>query len=245
MRKIQTMPGDVSPFLGGVAAIREFPRAADVSSARPFVTISREGGAGGRTLAQQLIARLNELEPDAPPWRMWDRELVQEVATRHRIPESLVESVDERTRNWLEDLLVNLTSSESLSDETVYRHVSVTIRALAQAGRAVIVGRGGAFVTRDAGQGVHVRLVAPLEHRVALTAWRSRQSLEAARAEVKRQDAERAEFYRHYWGIDRVLPEHFTLTMNTAAMQVDQMVSCILTLLPQPAPARSGLEAVS
>ena len=40
------------------------------------------------------------------------------------------------------------------------------VRALAEVGRVIIVGRGGVFITRDLPGGIHVRLVAPREWRV-------------------------------------------------------------------------------
>ena len=42
----------------------------------------------------------------------------------------------------------------------------MTIRSLATAGRTVIVGRGGVFLTKGLTAGVHVRLTAPMEYRV-------------------------------------------------------------------------------
>jgi cytidylate kinase len=233
---MQMMQGDSSPFIGGVAVLPDFPRVQTASRVHPFITISRQSGAGGSTLAAQLVERLNVLDPAPHPWRMWNRDLVQEVATRHKVPAALVESVDERTRNWLEDMLANLSTSESPSEEAVYKRVAATIHALAQAGRAVIVGRGGVLITHGLSKGIHLRLVAPLEHRVALTAWRLRISMDAAGAEVRRQDAEREQFYKRYWGISALLPEHFTLSMNTAALQVEQMVSCIIAGMRQDLP---------
>ena len=68
----------------------------------------------------------------------------------------------------------------------VYRRVASTIRALAGAGRAVIVGRGGAFITADLAAGIHVRIVAPAEFRVREMARRLGISADAA-ADVVRE----------------------------------------------------------
>src|SRR5688500_10565809 len=38
----------------------------------PFVTVSRQAGAGGRTFAQSLAERLNAAGPVDRPWAVWD-----------------------------------------------------------------------------------------------------------------------------------------------------------------------------
>jgi hypothetical protein len=57
---------------------------------QPFVTISRQAGAGGRTLAKALAERLTEIDPSDRPWAAWDGELVEKVAAEQRIPVSSV-----------------------------------------------------------------------------------------------------------------------------------------------------------
>jgi hypothetical protein len=125
---------------------------------RPFVTIAREAGAGGRSLSHALADALNQRD-DTTRWRAFDRELVEKVAADHQISETLVESLEKKTRSWLDELLV----SGPESSFGVYRRVAATIRALAEVGGAVIVGRGGVFVTEGLPGGIHIRLVAPLE----------------------------------------------------------------------------------
>jgi hypothetical protein len=51
---------------------------------QPFVTISRQAGAGGRSFARGLAARLNELDPGGLPWTVWDNELVERWRTNVR-----------------------------------------------------------------------------------------------------------------------------------------------------------------
>jgi len=115
-----------------------------------------------------------------------------------------------------------------------------TIRALATAGPTVIVGRGGVYATSDLPGGVHVRLVAPVESRVAHMAQQMNVPKETAAAEVRRLDRDREAFHRRYWPGQALLPEIFTATFNTAAATENQMVNCILALLPAGAAGSGG-----
>lgn len=60
----------------------------------------------------------------------------------------------------------------------------MTIRALAISGRAVIVGRGGVFLTAGMPGGIHLRIVAPVRHRITHMAERDGISQEAAAEKV-------------------------------------------------------------
>lgn len=200
----------------------------------PFVTISRQAGAGGRTLARRLVERLNALDANELPWSSWDRELVEKAATEHDIPESLIESLEETRHTWFREFMDGLSFSNRHppTDEfKVYRRVAVTIRALARLGRTVIVGRGGVFLTAGMPGGMHLRLVAPLEHRIAHMAKLMSISPGQAATQVRQIEHNRRAFYRRYWPGRKLLPEMFTLTINTAALADEEMVDCLVPLV--------------
>jgi hypothetical protein len=107
----------------------------------------------------------------------------------------------------------------------------MTIRALATAGHAIIVGQGGTFITQEMPMAIHLRLVAPLEHRIKYTAARDNLSLHNAAARIVKIDQRRAEFYRRYWPGKRVAPQTFTMTLNSAELSVDEMLQVVLPLV--------------
>ena len=67
----------------------------------PFVTISREAGAGGSTLARGLVEALNRRDTGSPPWQSFDRKLVEKVAEDFKITRRLVDSLEDCSHNWL------------------------------------------------------------------------------------------------------------------------------------------------
>jgi cytidylate kinase len=201
-----------------------------------FVTISRLAGSGGLSLAAELVDAINRLSPLAEPsgtelWCAWDHDLVQKVATEHRIPNEFIEALEDADHRWFSEFLSSLSTTVDPSEFKVYRRVAMTIRALATAGRAVIVGRGGVFITHGMPGGLHVRLVAPVEFRIEQMANRLQLSHKEAAAKVNEIDRNRAAFYRQHWPAKKLEPETFALTFNTAQLTEPQMVACLLPLI--------------
>ncbi|HTW94119.1 MAG TPA: cytidylate kinase-like family protein, partial [Tepidisphaeraceae bacterium] len=151
-----------------------------------FVTISRQPGAGGIPFAHRLADELNRA--DGAQWTAWDHELIEKVSSEYHIAHSILEMIEERPHSWLDDLLCNFSGSEEMPDAVelrAFKRVTTTIRALAEAGHAVIVGRGGVFITSQMSGGIHLRLVAPLERRIQNMAEFEHLSPHDAAARVK------------------------------------------------------------
>ena len=199
---------------------------------RTFVTVSRQPGAGGISFSHQLAQRLNdEGEGD---WSAWDRELVEKVSAEHGIAKEIIETIPSRPHNWLDDFLQSFTvspNSPDLVDRRAYKRVVMTIRALATAGHAVIVGRGGSFITDGLPGAIHLRLVAPLEYRVKHTAERDGISVMEAARRIVETDRLRTEFYHHYWPSKVISPETMTMTLNCAELSVEELVDCVVPLI--------------
>lgn len=204
-----------------------------VERSQPFITISREAGAGGRTLMRRLVDRLNERDPAnsrRPPWTGFDKELVEKVAEDHKLHKTLVGLLGQQCHSWLNDVFAGLSSQTT--EMMVYRRVAETIRGLAQGGRVVIVGRGSVFITQNMPMGVHIQVVAPLEHRIEQMARLMDTDPRTAAAEVRRIDQNRESFYRRYWPDTPLSSSVFTATFNSAAVSEEKMVEAVLPLIP-------------
>jgi cytidylate kinase len=201
----------------------------------PFVTISRQAGAGGNTLATALERRLNDVDPGDRPWTSWDKELVSKVALDHHLPASSVESLESEGTHptWFQEFLSALGTGEGadLDEYQLFRRVAITVRTLALVGRCILVGRGAVYATSDLPGGIHVRLVAPLVHRIAHFAKIRGITEKEAASEVQRIDRERETFHHRYWPKRALLPEIFTITLNAEQIDEERMVDCILPLI--------------
>ncbi len=219
-----------------VAAVKQTPDEASRrrKPAGPFLTISREVGSDDPALYPLLVERLNAALPHERAWMYYDRELVEKVAADHALAAPLVATLGAESHSWLDDLRQGLSvyvGSEPVDEYAIYRRVAQTVRALAKNGRVILVGRGGVFIARDMPHGVHVRLLAPLEDRVAAYAKREGLSLEQARRRVTESDAAQESFYQRYWPKQAMAGESFTTTLNTSQLDTATLVEVIVGLV--------------
>jgi len=210
-----------------------------------FITVSREPGAGAVTLSHQLAKRLSDIT--GATWSAWDRELIDRVSQEHHVDHSMLENMENRSFDWLQELLSGMTQRATREHLYVYRRTMMTIRALAEAGNSIIVGMGGAFVTSDIKGGIHVRLVAPRDHRVKWMAEKLHVDAHEAAKYVADREKAQADFFRRYWFAKTVTPEMFSITLNAAQLSLEEMVDCLIPLVrarEQAAHDRSGFAPV-
>ncbi len=196
----------------------------------PLVTLSRQPGAGGLAVAQALASRL-DLD-------VFDRELIERVACSAHMSTAVVESLDERGRNSLEEWVLELMHSEHMWADDYLRHLFKVIGVIARHGRAVIVGRGASFVLPP-GPRLAVRLIAPEAERVRRTMASRDMDDNKAHRWVRRTEAERIAFIRRYFGADATDPKHYDMTLNTGHLGLEVTAEVIA------AAARSRLEAAT
>ncbi len=198
----------------------------------PYITISRQAGAGGTTFAKVLAERLNKTDAAARPWRLFGRDLVEQVAAERQIPPHLVRDLEDASRTWLTDIVDSLQITENAPDEsTFYHHVRLTILTLARSGRVILVGRGAPFITESVGGGIHLYLVAPLDVRIERMADQLGLDRDAAAQRVREIDEGRESFRKRYWRDRYFGPEAVTLTINTAAGSMEELVETVLPLV--------------
>jgi cytidylate kinase len=228
---------NIRPILGAVRSVPVPVKAIGETppvGPQPFLTISRQPGAGAWLLAKHLVDALNQALPAEQAWTCWERELVEKVAADLHLSATLIDRLEDESHSWFSELLGSLSFSDEVShaDEAkVYARVARTIRALAQTGRVVIVGRGGVFVTRKMPGGIHIRLVAPFDKRVEFMVQEYHLTHDQAVARVKQLEHNRQTFYHRYWSNETLSPETFAITLNTAVVRMESMVRMLTELV--------------
>jgi len=133
----------------------------------PFVTLSRQAGAGAETVAHLLAEKLNaDLPKDARPWTVFDKNLIAKVLEDADLPQEIARHVQEDKDTTVQAIVGELLGLHP-SMWTIFHHTSDTILKLARLGRCIIVGRGAEIITAKLKGGIHVRLVAPESVRLA------------------------------------------------------------------------------
>lgn len=170
------------------------------------ITVSRQSGSGGHTLARRLAEDL-DLE-------FIDRQILEYIIKDSGARDQLIESLDERTRSGI-DLWVEGVLRGRYVDRSEYTHLLVrSVSALAEHGDAVILGRAGNVILRERG-GLHVRVIAPREIRIANLVNHTGMGLTEAVARIDLSDANRRRFYEEHFHADVDDPEDYDLVINT------------------------------
>jgi len=133
----------------------------------------------------------------------------------------------------------------SPTDERAYPYqetMQQVVMAAATTGHVVIVGRGGQFLLADQRDVLHLRIVAPLELRVAYVARREEPDMDAARKRVQEKDRARDRYIQTQFQRKPDEPDLYDLVINTAVLELDRIVDLICLALEDKA-SRLGVPA--
>jgi cytidylate kinase len=197
----------------------------------PVITVSRQVGAQGDEVAERLAKTLG--------LDLFDRELIHQVAESAHLSERVVSALDEKDRSLLTDWMTSLATPSYLSQYGYLYHLTRVVGAIARHGGAVIVGRGCHLILRP-GEALRVRVVAPIEARVASLASGLGLSDRDARHRIEEVEAERRAFFTKSFHATYGDPEAFDLVVNTQVLGVEgavEMIQACLARLPEPVTA--------
>lgn len=228
----------IAPILGALRSVPVSAKALhdEPKSIRPFITISREPGAGAVGVSHSFVDAMNADTPEEERWTCWDREIVEKIAADHRLSERVVDGLEERDHSFIANLLSSLSFADTkgnYDEERIYHEVKKMVLAVAESGNVVIVGRGGVFITRGMQGAIHVRLVSPLKQRVEFIARHFNLSEKTAAARIHEVEKNRRAFFKMHWPQYSLDPEMFALTINTAEVDTATIVQMLRALVQQ------------
>jgi cytidylate kinase len=185
----------------------------------PFITISREAGAGAVTIGRMVAENLNlhKRDMDDPPWTVFDRNLVEKVLEDNELPEKIKQFLPENTTFDLKDAVEELLGLHP-SNWTLVQDTTCTILRLAHLGNVILVGRGSNIATARMSGGFHVRLVAPVERRIDHSAEFYKIDHDAAVQLVRKKDRGRRRYVKRYFNANIDDPLQYDVVINTGRM---------------------------
>jgi cytidylate kinase len=183
------------------------------------VAISCEAGTSGSAVAHEIGKRLG--------WLVYDHELLERIAQNMGVRTSLLENVDERRLNWIEEAFqasmpppVKDAWDATVSESAYVHHLIKTVQALGALGECVIVGRGAAFIL-PAPTTLRIRVVGEMRARAAAYATKNGVSEREATRQLRAIDRERADFVQDVFFKDATDPANYDLVVNAARLPAD------------------------
>lgn len=193
----------------------------------PAITISRQTGAGGIPIAEQLAAYLQRHGPKPQrPWTVFDKNLVEQVLADHDLPKELAKFMPEDKISAISDMVEELLGLHPPS-WTLMRQTTETILHLAELGNVILVGRGANVITASLANAFHVRLIGSKEERVRLVSSFYDLDRSSALAFLRKEDRARQRFLRKHFQKDIDDPLLYHLVINTDRIDVPEATRLI------------------
>jgi cytidylate kinase len=197
-----------------------------------FITISREYGAGGSSVAR-LVA-------EALRWRLVDNQLIDRVSELAGVSPADVARLEERGPSFIERLARALAratpeligvAGRVAPEEAEARLVKLTEQVVADAcaeAEAVLVGRAAVALLGRRDDALHVRLVAPPDFRAEVVAAREEISVADAHKRLRVVDANRLRYHRQWY--DRAWDDdhNYHVTLNTGWLGLEGAAQVVI-----------------
>ncbi|MEW5723546.1 MAG: cytidylate kinase-like family protein [Thermodesulfobacteriota bacterium] len=208
-----------------------------------IVCISRQFGAGGRTLAGRIAERLD--------YEFADTELTNRVAQEAGVSDEWVK-VTEREgggpgKNFISSLFSSGFMERILGDKEMRAHEKKLVPLfqkfmleMAARGNMVFLGRGCQFILPDRPDVVKVLLVAPHEFRVNFLIEHHNLSKGEALETIREWDRNRSAFLKKLTDKDPDDTKLYDLTLNTGLIRLDWAEHLVCHLVEQRSGAGSG-----
>ncbi len=198
------------------------------------ITISRQFGAGGRTLGEMVAKKLG--------YEFYDNEVIQMVSIHAKVSADSVDALEKETGGifkkvitdivpkGLKDLIVS-RKQETIDEEIYVEILQKIIIEIAENGNAVIIGRGSQYTLKDHDDIFHVLITADKDDRVKFFKEKYDLTSDQAIRAVGQDDRRRANLYRKFGETDYDQPERYHLVLNTSKLDFDTACELICGLV--------------
>ena len=195
------------------------------------VAISHATGAAGHSIGQTVAERLG--------FRYIDEEIISLAAEKEGVDAAVVADT-ERRKTFFERLFSGLTGTMDptvlgagtlvpdtlVSEGNLRTLIIAAILETAEQGRAVIVSHAASIPLAGRPDVLRVLVTASRETRIQRIARASTQTNPSKF--IEDNDVARAEYFQRFYHIDRELPTHYDLVINTDALGADEASDIIV-----------------
>jgi cytidylate kinase len=194
------------------------------------ITIAREYGSGGGTIAARLAARLG--------WDLIDNSLITQVAKAANVDPEICHECDERVDSWFHRLnkstfgmgvFEGVASGDVFDADAMSRLTRKMIVEAAHQGDVVIVGRGAQCILQGRRDVFHGFIYAPMEERIRRVREKYGSAF-ATPSRIEEQDRLRSQYVEYYYKCDW-RDTHLYDALFCSVLGEDTVAAAILTAM--------------
>ena len=196
------------------------------------ISISRQFGAGGKTLGDMVAQKLG--------YTFLDDQIIQMIAVQAKVSPKWVKSVENEAGGTLSKFITGMgrksflqrISGEGYMDEEIYVDLlHKIILQIAVEDNVVILGRGGQYILRDFEKAFHVLLIADRHHRITFMETHYNFTQPQAERVVDRQEKRRMNLYKKFGKEDFDQPNLYHLVLNMSRLSLEEAMAQICLLV--------------
>lgn len=198
------------------------------------ITISRQFGAGGKTLAELVAARLD--------YEVASEEIIEMMAEMARLSTDGIRAFEAEDVRWEDAPQPSVFSPKRFVDRIFDARrkymdgplyvslINKIIPQIAEKGNTVIVGRGAQFMLKSFEGSRHVLLIAAQEDRLAFLRQTYDLSQDEALKALMKQHKRRQNLMRLFKVKDYDQPQHYDLVINMDRIPMERAVALVVDL---------------
>lgn len=211
----------------------------DKSTPGPYLTISRQYGCESNKITIKLLHKINmhikALKGTAVhhQWKFISKEIIDDSAEQLGLAsKSLEQQIMLRGKDSGGNIFMGLSRHYNVKDKKLFGTIREIIDDFARVGNVIILGRAGAAMTQDIPNGLHLRLIAPLEYRIRTISQKKGVSEEVAKEMIIEMDKNRETWTENLSKKD-FTDSWFDLILNRATLSEDEIVNMIFSLMQE------------
>ena len=195
-----------------------------------IITISRQFGAGGRTLSRMIAKKLDYL--------YLDEIIIEEIAKKARVSEGSVISTERTAGGKLSKFFSIILNQEYIDrltgpkrgyidEELYFKLLHEIILKLSSKGNVIIMGRGGQYILADNKDAVHLYLVSDMQHKIEFMQKYYKVDEKKAKQMIDQGEKMRTNFYSKFGKKNYDDPFLYDLVINRNRVTIEGTIDLI------------------
>ena len=191
---------------------------------KSIITVSREFGSGGRSIAKEVAKKLG--------YEYFDVEMIERIAQTSGLDPEVMENAEEFSarKSLFGYAFIGRGTKETSMENYLWNKQRDMILELAENGNCVIVGRCADYVLRDSENALHVFVHADMDYRAKRIVRLYGETNETPEKRLTDKDKMRKANYEYYTDREWGLAQNYDLTLNSGKLGQERCVDIICGL---------------